>query len=50
MVDGKVAGKVKHKPQLLKSKPFAYDLKNSKGEILIAAVDTAGNRSESKLT
>ena len=48
-VDGELAGKVEHKPQLLKSKPFQYELEKPIGEILIAAVDKAGNRAESRL-
>jgi len=49
LVDGKLAGKVKHKPQLLKSKPFSLNIKNNKGKISVAAIDSAGNRSEAKL-
>jgi aryl-alcohol dehydrogenase-like predicted oxidoreductase len=49
LVDGKLEGKVEHKPQLLKSKPFQFELKNTKGEILVAAVDKAGNRAEANL-
>ncbi|NQU51738.1 MAG: aldo/keto reductase [Bacteroidetes bacterium] len=48
MVDGKLAGKVEHKPQLLKSKPFLFELEKPEGEILIAVVDISGNRAESK--
>ncbi len=49
LVDGKFMGKVNHKPQLLKSEPFSFDIENSSGEILVAAVDNAGNRAESKI-
>jgi len=49
IVDGKMAGKVKHKPQLLKSKPFGFDLKDKKGQISVAVVDAAGKRSETKV-
>jgi hypothetical protein len=48
-VDGELVGKVEHKPQLLKSKPFQYELEKPTGEILIAAVDKAGNRAESRI-
>jgi aryl-alcohol dehydrogenase-like predicted oxidoreductase len=50
MVDGKLAGKVEHKPQLLKSKPFIFDLDKTGTEVLVAAVDADGNRNEAKLT
>ena len=49
IVDGELVGKVEHKPQLLKSKPFQYELEKPTGEILITAVDKAGDRAESKL-
>ena len=49
IVDGKVAGKVEHKPQLLKSRPFWFELEKAEGEILVAAVDAGGNRAEAKL-
>ncbi|MCY1722712.1 aldo/keto reductase [Prolixibacteraceae bacterium Z1-6] len=46
MVNGQLVGKVEHKPQLLKSKPFGFDLKEHGKEIIVVAVDKAGNRSE----
>ncbi len=49
MVDGKLAGKVKHKPQTLKSKPFAIETDLSGSEIIVAAVDKKGTRTEAKL-
>lgn len=49
IVDGKPVGKIDHKPQVLKSKPFAFDIENSKAEIIVATVDTGGNRAETKL-
>lgn len=49
LVENKVVGKVKHKPQVLKSKPFTFEIENQKGEISVAAVDAAGNRAESKI-
>ncbi len=49
MIDGQLAGKVDHKPQILKSKPFVFESEKTGTEILIAAVDKAGNRMESKL-
>ncbi len=48
-VDGKLMGKVNHKPQLFKSKPFSFNIKNSNGSVMVAAVDNAGNRAESKI-
>lgn len=49
-VDGKVLGKLDHQPQVLKNKPFRYDLENTDGVIVIAAVDKAGNRAESRIS
>ena len=49
LVDGKFVGKVNHKPQLLKSKPFSFNNKNLSGKVLVAVVDNAGNRAESKI-
>ena len=49
MVDGKVAGTVKHQPQLLKSKPFSFELKETGVEIILASIDKNGARAEIKL-
>ena len=49
MVDGKLAGKVEHKPQVLKSKPFFFELENKGEEVLVVSVDKGGNRAEVKL-
>jgi len=49
IVDGKLVGKVNHKPQLFKSKPFTFELKNSGGEVIVATVDSAGSRAEKLL-
>jgi predicted aldo/keto reductase-like oxidoreductase len=49
LVDGEMAGKVEHKPQVLKSKPFAFELEKTDGEIVVATVDISGNRVKSKL-
>ena len=49
MVDGEMVGKVEHKPQVLKSKPFAFELEKTEGEIVVASVDTSGNRAELKM-
>lgn len=46
LINGKLVGKVEHQPQILKSKPFEYELEKSEGEIMIASVDQAGNRAE----
>lgn len=48
-VNGELVGKVEHKPQLLKSNPFSYELEKPKSEILIAAVDKAGTRAELRI-
>lgn len=48
-VDGKLQAKVEHKPQVLKSQPFSFELKENGEEILLASVDNAGNRAETKL-
>ncbi|MDX1286106.1 MAG: hypothetical protein R3182_13885, partial [Draconibacterium sp.] len=48
-VNGQSVGKVEHKPQLLKSKPFTYELNETNGEVLVASVDKAGNKAEAKL-
>ena len=50
LVDGKLVGKVDHKPQLLKSEPFSFQIEKEAGKILIAAVDLSGNRAEAKLS
>lgn len=49
MVDGKVLGKVEHRPQILKSKPFSFDIGNDQSQIVVAAYDSNGNRAETKL-
>lgn len=50
LVDGQLAGKVEHKPQVLKSKPFEFDFGKADGIVVVAAVDMAGNRTEAVLT
>ena len=49
LIGGQLAGKVEHKPQLLKSQPFTFQTEKTGGEIVVVAVDAAGNRAESKL-
>ena len=49
LIGGQLAGKVEHKPQLLKSQPFTFQTEKTGGEIMVVAVDAAGNRAESKL-
>jgi len=49
IIDGQKAGEVPHQPQTLKSRPFVFETEKTGSEILIAAVDKAGNRSETKL-
>ncbi|MBT7483764.1 hypothetical protein HN680_03245 [Candidatus Peregrinibacteria bacterium] len=48
-VNGELVGNVEHKPQLLKSEPFQYEMEKSQNDVLIAAVDKAGNRAESRI-
>jgi hypothetical protein len=50
MVGGQLVGKVEHKPQTLKSKPFSFDIGNTGAEIAVIAVDKAGTRAETVLT
>jgi hypothetical protein len=49
-VNGELIGKVEHQPQKLKSKPFLYELENQNGEIVITAIDKAGNRATSRIS
>jgi hypothetical protein len=45
LVNGVKVGEVQHQPQILKSKPFTYDiLLNPDDKVEIAAVDQTGNR------
>jgi aryl-alcohol dehydrogenase-like predicted oxidoreductase len=45
LVNGVKVGEVQHQPQILKSKPFTYDISlNSDDKVEIAAVDQSGNR------
>jgi len=37
-VNGELVGKVEHQPQILKSKPFLYELEKPNGEIMIAVL------------
>lgn len=48
-VDGEKAGKVEHKPQTLKSKPFTFALNKTGRNIVVKAVDAAGNVAETNL-
>lgn len=49
IIDGALAGKIKHRPQVLKSKPFTFETSQPGKEIMIAAVDKKGNRTEAKI-
>jgi hypothetical protein len=40
---------VEHKPQILRSQPFVFELEKPGDGILVAAVDKAGNRAEVNL-
>lgn len=49
IVDGQQVGTVNHNPQVLKSRPFTFDLKETGDNISVATVDKAGNRAETQL-
>jgi aryl-alcohol dehydrogenase-like predicted oxidoreductase len=49
MIGGELAGKVEHKPQLYKSKPFSFETTEPTAQITVVAVDKAGTRSEALL-
>jgi hypothetical protein len=49
MIAGQLAGKVEHKPQLLKSKPFVFETDKPTAGIVVVTVDKAGNRAEAVL-
>jgi len=49
MIAGQLAGKVEHKPQLLKSQPFVYETDKASSGIAVVTVDKAGNRAEAVL-
>ncbi len=48
-IDGEKAGKVEHKPQTLKSRPFTFALNKRGGNIMVKTVDAAGNVAETNL-
>lgn len=50
LAGGKVIGKVEHKPQILKSKPFSFEVSEPAAEIVVVAVDREGTRAEAILT
>jgi len=50
LVNGKKAGEVRHKPQILKSKPFAFDASIKSGDkVEVVAVDQSGGRVAAQL-
>jgi hypothetical protein len=49
MIAGQLAGKVEHKPQVLKSQPFVFETDKPAAGIAVVAVDKAGNRAEAVL-
>ena len=49
-VNGELVGKVEHQPQILKNKPFLFELEKTVGEIMITAIDNAGNRATSRIS
>ena len=48
-VNDELVGKVEHHPQILKNKPFLYELEKPDGEIKITAIDKAGNQATSRI-
>jgi len=50
LVNGKKAGEVKHRPQILKSRPFAFETSIKSGDkVEVAAVDQNGDRKVAQL-
>lgn len=49
MAGSTLLGKVEHKPQILRSQPFVFELEKPGEGILVATVDKAGNRAEVNL-
>jgi hypothetical protein len=49
LAGGTLLGKVEHKPQILRSQPYVFELEKSGDGIIVAAVDKAGNRAEVNL-
>ena len=49
MIGGQLAGKVEHKPQILKSKPFVFETVSNETKVSVVTVDKAGNRAEGLL-
>jgi len=50
LVNGTKVGEVEHKPQILKSKPFVFDVSINEGDkVEVVAVDQSGGRAASQL-
>ena len=49
MIAGQLAGKVEHKPQVLKSQPFVFETDKAGSGVVVVTVDMAGNRAEAVL-
>lgn len=49
LMGGQLLGKVEHKPQVLRSQPFVFEIEKPGEGIVVATVDAAGNRSEATL-
>lgn len=49
IVNGELLGKVEHKPQVLESQPFTFKLEKPDGDIMVTAVDKAGNRATTNI-
>ncbi|MBN1984800.1 MAG: aldo/keto reductase [Prolixibacteraceae bacterium] len=50
LVNGEMAGKVEHKPQVLKDQPFVFELENEEAQIAVVAVDKGGTKAEAVLS
>jgi hypothetical protein len=50
LINGKKAGEVRHKPQILKSKPFGFEASVKSGDrVEVVAVDQSGGRATAQL-
>jgi aryl-alcohol dehydrogenase-like predicted oxidoreductase len=49
LINGEMAGKVEHKPQVLKDQPFVFELESEEAQIAVVAVDKGGAKAEAVL-
>lgn len=50
LINGEMAGKVEHKPQVLKDQPFVFELESEEAQIAVVAVDKGGAKAEAVLS